>query len=235
MKMILPLIAIFSLSGCVAIGKPPSAKGDFRPVNSLATAEMLEHDAGYLIVGPQRGEPEVREQLLYKGKLFNARPLDERRQFTRNSDPDEFALVPGAELIERTVVVTFPFASTKFSPDAETALQLRQLFAVADRIEVRGRTDGQGNPIANQKTARRRAEAAKRYLLDRGVPSNIISINYQSAGDYVADDHRRSGRNQNRRVEIEFFVDDFTASRQQRTVDASSLYSDWQEVKGGFR
>lgn len=195
---------------------------------------MLEHDAGYLIVGPQRAEEKVREQLLYKGMIFNATPVEERRQFSRNPDPDDFALVPGAELIERTVVVTFPFASTEFSPDIDTRWKLRQLLAVADRVEIRGRTDGKGSPVANQRTAFRRAEAAKRYLLDRGVPSNIMAINYQAAGDYIADDYRTAGRNQNRRVEIEFYVDDFTSARQDRAVKTDPVLAngEWQEIKG---
>ena len=74
--------------------------------------------------------------------------------------------------------------------------------------------------------AHRRAEAAKRYLLDRGVPSSIIAVNYQAAGDYIADNERIEGRGMNRRVEIEFYIDDFTADKVREYAIAESLRCD---------
>ena len=200
MKMFIAILVSISLASCATSKYPPQPSGPSKPVNSLQTAEMLAHEAGLVVVGVESNKPEVKQQLL-QTQLFRAR--------TR----DEFALVQGAQLVERTVYVPFDFASDEFKPTVEQRYQLRQLLAVADRVEVRGRTDGRGNTRADERMAHRRAEAAKRYLLNRGVPGNIIAVNYQAAGDYIADNEQVKGRSMNRRVEVEFYIDDFTRGR----------------------
>ncbi len=215
MKVLTIAVTLLSLAACALPERPTKPSGPAKPVNSLATQEMLAYEAGYMLVGPERNKPKVKKQFLYNGQLFNQKPEALQRQLSRAKTRDEFAMVPGAELVERTVKVGFSFGSDEFLPTPEQRFQLRQLLAVADRVEVRGRTDGRGNPAADERIAHLRAEAAKRYLLDRNVPSSIIAINYQAAGDYIADNEKTAGRGMNRRVELEFYIDDFTADRVQ--------------------
>jgi len=105
----------------------------------------------------------------------------------------------------RTVSVHFPYSSTRFQINANETAHLLQLLSKARRVEVRGRTDGQRPSAPDEKIALNRALAAKRYLIGQGVSPAIISVNYVSAGDYVADNYSAIGRTQNRRVDIEVF------------------------------
>lgn len=190
MKLLI-ITLLFFLAACSS--NPPHSMpvGNATPVNSLATAEMLAHESGFIIVGPQRHEPAVRARLL-------KRPVNQ----------ENYATLPGGELIERIVIVPFEYGSAKFRPSAGQAFRIRQLLAVADRIELRGRTDGDHNTPANRRMAKRRAEAAKWYLIDRGMLGRLIEVNY-AHGDYVADNGLADGRAKNRRVELEFYIDDF--------------------------
>lgn len=198
---------LFVLTACNSIPERPAQPyGSKQPINTLSTAERLAHQAGYVVVGDERDNESRRSEALSGN-------LKEKRQFFRNIPTSEFAYITGAELVERTVNVPFEYASTEFRPTPEQRFHLRLLFSVADRVEVRGRTDGRGNKRADERIAHRRAESAKRYLLSNGVPSDLISINFQAAGDYIADNETASGRDKNRRVELEFFIDDFSLNR----------------------
>ena len=105
----------------------------------------------------------------------------------------------------RTVSIHFPFNGTKFKPTNQEINQLLNYLKNVSRVSVRGRTDNKEQNEVDEKIALKRALAAKRYLIDRGIPSIIISVNYVSAGDYVADNYSKHGRPKNRRVDIEIF------------------------------
>jgi outer membrane protein OmpA-like peptidoglycan-associated protein len=111
------------------------------------------------------------------------------------------ALVPRSH----TFSVYFSHNSATFRLSEEESGQLLSLLAKARRIEVRGRTDGQRASAADEKIALNRALAAQRFLIGQGVSPAIISVNYVSAGDYVADNFSAVGRSLNRRVDIEVF------------------------------
>ena len=64
---------------------------------------------------------------------------------------------------------------------------------------------GQRPHVGDEKIALNRALAAQRFLIGQGVSPAIISVNYVSAGDYVADNFSAVGRSLNRRVDIEVF------------------------------
>lgn len=214
MKVIIALSILATLSACETTNAPPMPTGKSVPINSTATNEMLAHEAGLIVVGPKRNDPVVTESLIYRGLKLKLRPKDQQRQMFRKPERTYYARVPGAELIERTVMVPFSYGSVEFLPTPAQRFRLMQLMAVADRVEVRGRTDGRGNRVADEQIAIKRAEAARRYLLDSGVPPSIIAVNYQAAGDYIADNERNAGRGLNRRVELEFYIDDFTIERE---------------------
>lgn len=197
-------------TACVLPERPPMPKGKEIAINSVATAEMLTHRAGYILVGPGRDKPATMETFLYDGKVLQQKPTMRQRVFNHNMNPVPQAAVPGAELIPRIISIQFAYGSTRLRPTGLQRLHIRQLLAVADRIVVKGRTDGVGDREGDEQTAMRRAMAAQRYLLDRGVPSNKIAVNYVSGGDYIADNMTQAGRHNNRRVDIEFIVTEFT-------------------------
>ncbi|HYR87229.1 MAG TPA: OmpA family protein [Terriglobia bacterium] len=69
-------------------------------------------------------------------------------------------------------------------------------------IEVQGFTDGQGPDAYNVILSQRRADTVLRYLVGKGVPLYRVSIVGLGKANPVADNKTRSGRDQNRRVEI---------------------------------
>ncbi len=107
--------------------------------------------------------------------------------------------------ISQTVIVNFPFNSADFQPSASQEAALLTLLEKAQRIQIRGRTDGLHSSEGDEQIAIKRAQAAMNYVVSKGVPAAAVSLNFLSAGDYIADNNNRAGRATNRRVEIEIF------------------------------
>ena len=103
----------------------------------------------------------------------------------------------------QTISVYFPFNGTKFNPTVDQARALLPLLKNARRVIVRGRTDGQRPSPPDEQVALNRALSAKQFLVTLGVSPAVISVNYLSAGDYLADNDLSVGRSKNRRVDIE--------------------------------
>ncbi len=70
------------------------------------------------------------------------------------------------------------------------------------RISITGHTDAVGSSSKNYRIALKRAYNVYNYLIEKGVPYNII--NYSSSGETrpIGDNRRISGRRLNRRVDI---------------------------------
>lgn len=102
------------------------------------------------------------------------------------------------------VSVYFPTNDATFRPTNDQAASLRTLMRSYPRqIIVRGRTDGSRMTSGDERIAVRRAVAARNWLTSQGTSPARISVNYVSAGDYVADNDSSAGRARNRRVDIE--------------------------------
>ena len=72
------------------------------------------------------------------------------------------------------------------------------------QVEVRGYTDSTGSEAGNLALSRERAETVSRALQERGIPADhIVAKGYGSAKP-VASNQTPEGKQQNRRVEIEF-------------------------------
>jgi len=215
MRITILAAAVLALGACSSTPpRPSSAEGARVSVNSPAMIELLMQ---------QRAETEFdRMKRAQRAALF----VPKARQFVRAVDTESLGDLPGNRGVLRTVSVPFAFNSVQFDPTPAQQLRMRELFASATRIEVRGRTDGIGATKDDAVIARARAEAAKRYLIDRGVPGRLIAVYYLAGGDYVGDNAQARGRSQNRRVDIEFFVPDMP------DVPDTALSGHWQEVAG---
>lgn len=99
----------------------------------------------------------------------------------------------------------FSFSSSKLALTPAQKAELLLKAHSAERIEIRGRTDGKRPSSGDEAVAKARALAARSLLVANGVPPEKMAINYVSAADYVADNYSPAGRSQNRRVEIEVF------------------------------
>ena len=121
--------------------------------------------------------------------------------------PHAAATTVQAPVLSRVFRYHFPSGSTRIRIDASESADLILLARRADYIVVRGRTDADAPTEVDAKIARLRAESAKRFLVEKGgIPSNKITLDYLSAGDFIAENETPAGRAQNRRVEIEVYV-----------------------------
>jgi outer membrane protein OmpA-like peptidoglycan-associated protein len=69
------------------------------------------------------------------------------------------------------------------------------------KIEISGHTDNVGNPGANKALSQRRADACRKYLIDKGIDgSRIKAVGYGDTKP-VASNEQEEGRQQNRRIE----------------------------------
>ena len=176
------LSCVIFLAACSSPPKAPTVKWSKRaPVNDVRTAELLS----------QRAEiSDAQSQL-----------SDQSRQ------PVVVAAAQESATEHEIVSVNFPYNSSAFRPTEAEALTLRSLLGRDVRHGwVRGRTDGKRPSGADERIALNRALAAKNWLVAQGVSRLKISVNYVSAGDYVADNTSAVGRAQNRRVDIEVLV-----------------------------
>jgi|APEBP8051073302_1049394.scaffolds.fasta_scaffold02422_2 outer membrane protein OmpA-like peptidoglycan-associated protein len=101
------------------------------------------------------------------------------------------------------VSVKFPTAGTKFSPAPEVAKVLIANAKAADRVMVHGHTDAKVAGRMDAKIAEGRAESARKFLVDNGVPANKITVQSTAEGEFIAPNVTKEGRALNRRVDIE--------------------------------
>jgi outer membrane protein OmpA-like peptidoglycan-associated protein len=69
-------------------------------------------------------------------------------------------------------------------------------------ITIIGHTDSTGSDAINNPLSVDRAEAARDYLVSRGVARTRIATDGRGAREPVADNNTQQGRDKNRRVEI---------------------------------
>lgn len=183
-KMVVISSAVF-MAACSSLPVPPVVDGNDRhPINSRETTELLA----------------LRAQLAQTQELLQLREQNIIPPVAIHPAPMQASLITS-----QTVSVQFPFNGTKFNPTTDQTGALLPLLTNAKRIVVRGRTDGQHASAADEQVALNRALSAQRYLVNNGISPLIISINYLSAGDYIADNNSAAGRAQNRRVDIDVF------------------------------
>jgi outer membrane protein OmpA-like peptidoglycan-associated protein len=72
----------------------------------------------------------------------------------------------------------------------------------ATTVRVVGHTDSTGSDAVNGPLSVNRADATRRYLVDRGVATQRVSIDGRGSHEPVADNATLEGRAKNRRVEI---------------------------------
>ncbi|MCB9565869.1 MAG: OmpA family protein [Myxococcales bacterium] len=70
------------------------------------------------------------------------------------------------------------------------------------RIEISGHTDSDGSADHNRDLSRRRAEAVKQYLVDKGIEGKRIETRGAGPDEPVADNKTARGKAQNRRIEF---------------------------------
>ena len=70
------------------------------------------------------------------------------------------------------------------------------------KVGVEGHTDAIGSDAYNMKLGMRRANAVKKYLVDKGISADMLSTESFGESQPVADNKTKEGRAMNRRVEF---------------------------------
>ncbi len=110
-----------------------------------------------------------------------------------------------------SMAVNFRVGSAVLNADAKTKLDqiaTKALNSKAYVVEVTGHADATGNTNFNRQLSQRRADAVIRYLVEQHkIPLRRIVTPYGfGASEPIADNKTRSGRAENRRVEVKILV-----------------------------
>lgn len=72
---------------------------------------------------------------------------------------------------------------------------------------IEGHTDNVGNRSTNMTLSKNRAEAVKKYLVNKGVPQEKLTTKYYGPDKPIADNSTPEGRQRNRRVEMKIIFE----------------------------
>ena len=102
--------------------------------------------------------------------------------------------------------VYFDPNKTNISPAAARALDQNGKLLKENpqiKVEIGGHTDPVGSEKANQVLSEKRAQSAKKYLMDKfNIAENRLMVKGYGATKPIADNRTEEGRSKNRRVEI---------------------------------
>jgi OOP family OmpA-OmpF porin len=105
--------------------------------------------------------------------------------------------------------VHFSNATATLTEDSKGVLDevVRSLNCAAEyNVEIAGYTDAKGGKSYNLKLSKRRAEAVRDYLASKGVAASRLTAKGYGKANPRASNKTRTGREQNRRVEIKLIV-----------------------------
>jgi outer membrane protein OmpA-like peptidoglycan-associated protein len=76
------------------------------------------------------------------------------------------------------------------------------------KMRISGHTDSVGSAASNQELSERRAKACYDYLVAKGIDPERLSYEGFGESQPIADNRYREGREQNRRVEFDIYLDE---------------------------
>jgi len=136
--------------------------------------------------------------------LRGSNPLDPGDDFLPQQileeDPE-----PVAELVYELPVIYFPVGNLTLVAEARENLNRAATYMrmrPQTHIELRGHSDSMGSRAVNLQLARRRAEAVKAYLVEKGIEAERLRVRTYGESKPVASNATQEGRLQNRRVEL---------------------------------
>jgi outer membrane protein OmpA-like peptidoglycan-associated protein len=187
-KAFLVFSFLFALVGCASAPKPAQVSDDSQTYS----------------VNP----PDTEEVMKLKGSLSEAQTLYYacQAQLANYSAPKKTdstcSPFSNRSALAARYTVRFKTGKSAFTPP-ETMLDSLSLLKTAKRIEIYGRTDSEKDTQADRKVSLARALDAREWLIDKGVPQNIIVLSATSFGDFETTDETKFG--DNRRVDILVF------------------------------
>jgi outer membrane protein OmpA-like peptidoglycan-associated protein len=129
-------------------------------------------------------------------KLKDARDTIAKIASVKDDDRGMVITLQGEVLFKTAMWDLKPAAMAKLDQIAEALKGKEQ------RIVVYGHTDNVGTRDNNMDLSRRRATTVRDYLVNRGIPEDLVTSQARGPDEPVADNGSLEGRAQNRRVEI---------------------------------
>jgi len=113
---------------------------------------------------------------------------------------------PARVVIDRlTIHVNFDFDKSKIRKSDVAELEKATAFLKKypdSKVVLVGHTDSRGTVKYNLKLSQRRADAVKKYLVDKGEKADRITTEAKGKSEPIADNKTDKGRFENRRVEV---------------------------------
>jgi outer membrane protein OmpA-like peptidoglycan-associated protein len=113
---------------------------------------------------------------------------------------------PAPKVIDRlTIRVNFDTAKSTIRKEDVADLDKAVAFVKKypdSKVSVVGHTDSRGSEKYNQKLSQQRADAVKKYLVDKGEKADRITATGKGEAEPIADNKTKEGQFQNRRVEV---------------------------------
>ena len=107
--------------------------------------------------------------------------------------------------------ILFKTGSASLKPSAQSSI--KEMATIMKKypenvLTIKGYTDATGSDAVNEPLSEKRAEAVKSYLVSNGMPGSTISTIGKGDADPIGNNQTDSGRQLNRRVEVEVTVDE---------------------------
>ncbi|MAT40511.1 MAG: hypothetical protein CL946_13020 [Ectothiorhodospiraceae bacterium] len=151
----------------------------------------------YRISAEQRG-------YIFKSEFFEVPELTTYRQVVK-----DIALEPIPPVIsippKTNLTVLFDFDKATLRPESKPELERAIRFILQNpgrKFEISAHTDALGTEEYNLDLSERRAAAIREYLVEHGVPADIIISKGYGESQPIADNNTPQGRQLNRRVEL---------------------------------
>ena len=184
------------IAGCSSPPKPPTVDDSKRrPVNVSQAVDLqvcrAELSAAKIVL-TETLTTEQRRQVVAQMAAESAMPALAKPYLASSAEPNQI------------FVVNFSLGSADFALVPGQSAQLIEQARAAKYIVIRGRTDALSDSVSETKLARRRAEAAFKYLVEMvRLPPEGIRLSWQGAGDLTG--NTPADRQASRRVEIELY------------------------------
>ena len=191
------LLLLALLGSCSSPPKPPTVdESARRPANTAMAIELqvCKNDL-----------TNTRILAVESGRLADSAAVTLERLAKRQSTAIAVPATQAAPVANSVFTVHFDFASAHAVAPADSATTLIAEARAAPLVVLRGRTDGTTDSPAESRIARERAATVRDYLVSAGVDPGRIRATYQPVGDRIADNADPTGRELNRRVEIEVY------------------------------
>jgi outer membrane protein OmpA-like peptidoglycan-associated protein len=205
-------VVLTGLQSSFTVSSPLAASRIVRTVPAPALATPLAPASPVVAVGPVAADQVPDEKLVAEITRIKKEIADLKKLLAAANDlPSVNAQAtiaphdpqPAEPLSQSEIIrVTFHDNSQSFSPPHEIRANIVERAKSAKSVEVRGFTDSDQSTPRSEALAKGRAEAAKRYLVRRGVDGKKIRTEYESAGKFITDNATAQGKAANRRVEI---------------------------------